>query len=74
MQAVVDGARPSALARHASYPERSVAPGSGTAKSMTVVVPPCRAAIVPVTKSSEETTPPNASSKCVCASTPPGRT
>ena len=43
-----------------------------TAKSMIVVVPPQAAARVPVSKVSDANVPPNGSSMCVCASTPPG--
>ena len=41
---------------------------------MSVVVPPCAAAIVPVSKSSAEVVPPNGMSRCVWTSTPPGIT
>jgi hypothetical protein len=45
-----------------------------TAKSTIVVVPPQAAARVPVSKVSDANVPPNGSSMCVCASTPPGIT
>ena len=41
---------------------------------MSVVVPPCAAAIVPVSKSSAEVVPPKGMSRCVWTSTPPGMT
>src|SRR5262245_28754849 len=44
------------------------------AKSTIVVVPPCAAATVPVSKSSAEVVPPKGMSRWVCASMPPGRT
>ena len=44
------------------------------AKSTIVVVPPHAAALVPVSKVSEATVPPNGISMWVCASTPPGIT
>ncbi len=49
-------------------------PLAWTAKSMIVVVPPCAAALVPVSKVSTENVPPNGISMCVCASMPPGIT
>src|SRR5947209_348958 len=42
------------------------------AKSMSVVVPPKAAAMVPVSKSSELVVPPKGMSRCVCTSMPPG--
>ena len=45
-----------------------------TAKSMIVVVPPCAAAIVPVSKVSLAAVPPKGSSMWVWASMPPGTT
>ena len=41
---------------------------------MSVVVPPCAAAIVPVSKSSADVVPPNGMSRWVWTSTPPGMT
>ncbi len=45
-----------------------------TAKSITLVVPPQAAAVVPGSKVSDAAVPPNGSSKWVCASMPPGIT
>src|SRR5579859_2022338 len=42
------------------------------AKSMSVVVPPKAAAMVPVSKSSALVVPPKGMSRCVCTSMPPG--
>src|SRR5712692_79291 len=44
------------------------------AKSMSVVVPPKAAAMVPVSKSSALVVPPKGMSRCVCTSIPPGMT
>ena len=65
---------PSAFACHASRPARSELPFDWIAKSTIVVVPPCAAATVPVSKSSDAVVPPNGS-PCACAqSMPPGMT
>ena len=65
---------PSAFSCHLSRVASSVVPLACTAKSMIVVVPPCAAAFVPVSKVSAENVPPNGISMCVCASMPPGIT
>src|SRR5262245_50287649 len=65
---------PSALPCQASSPSNTRSPARCTAKSMIVVVPPHAAARVPVSNVSEANVPPNGSSMCVCASTPPGMT
>ncbi len=44
------------------------------AKSISVVVPPKAAAMVPVSKSSALVVPPKGISRCVCTSIPPGIT
>src|SRR5918998_87589 len=65
---------PSALACQAARPSCTTSPVRCTAKSMIVVVPPHAAARVPVSNVSDANVPPNGSSMCVCASTPPGIT
>ena len=65
---------PSAFACQAARPSCTTSPVRCTAKSMIVVVPPQAAARVPVSNVSDATVPPNGSSMCVCASTPPGTT
>ena len=52
----------------------SGAPTCCMAKSTIIVVPPTAAALVPVSKVSQATVPPNGISKCVCTSMPPGST
>src|SRR6266568_2091018 len=67
-------ALPSALPCQASSAWRSEPPFCWMAKSMSVVVPPWAAAMVPVSKSSDETVPPKGMSRWVWASMPPGKT
>ena len=62
------------MACHASRPARIELPFDWIAKSTIVVVPPCAAATVPVSKSSDAVVPPNGSSMCVWQSMPPGIT
>ena len=49
-------------------------PGSGSTKSITVVVPPQAAAQVPVNQSSLEAVSPTGICRCTCGSIPPGST
>ncbi len=51
-----------------------VSPGVCTQKSMSVVVPPNAAAVVPDVKSSHVVVPPKNISMCVCGSIAPGMT
>ena len=75
VEAVVDRRLALGLARATCRaPARSEPPFDWIAKSTIVVVPPCAAASVPVSKSSDEVVPPNGMSMCVCASMPPGMT
>src|SRR5512146_1012627 len=67
-------ARPWARARRASRACASVSPGPGSTKSITVVVPPQAAAIVPLSQSSLERVAPTGISRCTCGSTAPGST
>ena len=67
-------ALPSALACQVPSPARVDSPLVWIAKSISVVVPPCAAARVPVSKSSDEFVPPNGMSRWVCGSMPPGMT
>ncbi len=67
-------ALPSAFFIHVSQAWWSVWPRYWMAKSTTVVVPPCAAAIVPDSKSSADVVPPNGMSRWVCTSMPPGKT
>ena len=65
---------PSASAMRASKLARTSPPATRSAKSMIVVVPPCAAAIVPVSKLSLDTNGPCGICRCTWASTPPGIT
>ncbi len=67
-------ALPSAFDIQVSHALRRLSPRSWTAKSTIVVVPPWAAAMVPVSKSSDATVPPNGRSMWVWTSMPPGMT
>ena len=65
---------PSAFACQVSRPLIVDSPLVWMAKSTMVVVPPCAAASVPVSKSSALVVPPKGMSMWVCGSMPPGST
>ena len=61
--------------RHKSEKAASrLSPGAGRQKSTVIVVPPARAAMVPLSKSSAVVVPMNGMSMWVCGSMPPGIT
>ena len=72
VQGVVAGAGARPRPGGPRWPRPGIRSRPGVMKSMTVVVPPARAARLPDTKSSQVTMPPEGRAKCTWGSTPPG--